>query len=337
MLDNFSPHPTQVCQQDDFLQPQLLVVIDTEEEFDWSKNFSRANTSVQSIRGVSAIQKIFDQYHIRPVYVIDYPVASQPDGYLPLLEIFQDHRCAIGSHLHPWVNPPFEEEVSRHHSFPGNLPMSLEQEKLRTLGNCIEDHFNFSPTIYKAGRYGFGPNTTGILEALGYECDLSVCPKMDWSSEGGPNFLEASPWPYWFGLNGKLLEFPVTTGYTGVFRNSGNQLHQLVTSQALQPFHLMGICSRLHLLDKIWLSPEGFTFPELRRLTKVLLRQGLNIFSFAFHSSSLKPGHTPYVRTSAELETFLDKCRKFFDFFFGELKGQSRTPLELKEAILQRD
>jgi hypothetical protein len=107
----------------------LIVVIDTEEEFDWSREFSRENTAVRSLRSIEKIQAIFDDYRITPVYVVDYPVAFQPDGYRPLQEIYQSGRCILGAHLHPWVNPPFEERVSRYNSFPGNLPPALEAKK----------------------------------------------------------------------------------------------------------------------------------------------------------------------------------------------------------------
>ncbi len=334
MKSKYYPQPVRSCQQTAFSRPQLIVVIDTEEEFDWSTDFSRGNTSVQSIRELSKIQGIFDEYNICPVYVIDFPVASQPDGYLPLKEIFQDQRCLIGAHLHPWVNPPFEEEVTRYHSFPGNLSFRLEQEKLMRLGKCIEDHFQYTPNIYKAGRYGAGSNTAGILEFLGYECDLSVCPQMDWTSEGGPNYTNVSAWPYWFGKHRQLLELPLTAGFTGLLRKSGEKLYQKASAERLAAFYPIGILARLRLLDKIRLTPEGFTFSELCRLVKVLWAQGLNVFTLAFHSPSLQPGNTPYVRSSRDLETFLACCRKFFDFFFGELNGQSTTPLELKKMLL---
>src|SRR5688500_2908368 len=121
-----SPSATDFCFIDPAEQAKLIVVIDTEEEFNWSQDFSRQNTSVKSMRSIEKIQTVFNEYGIAPVYVVDYPVAFQPDGYRPLQEIHGSGRCLIGAHLHPWVNPPFDEQVSRRNSFPGNLPASLE-------------------------------------------------------------------------------------------------------------------------------------------------------------------------------------------------------------------
>src|ERR1051326_2069746 len=123
MLD---PKLSDYCCSDPAEPARLVVVIDTEEEYDWSGGFSRRNISVQSMRYIYRIQDLFAACHIPPVYVVDYAVASQPDGYGPLQEFHAAGRCHIGAHLHPWVNPPFAEPVNRRNSYPGNLPRNLE-------------------------------------------------------------------------------------------------------------------------------------------------------------------------------------------------------------------
>lgn len=310
-------------------EPSLVVVVDTEEEFNWAADFSRYSTSVRAIRSIDRIQPIFEEYKIRPVYVVDYPVASQPDGYRPLREVFDSGCCLIGAHLHPWVNPPYDEPVNRYNSFPGNLPRSLEAAKLKILTDCIGEKFCQRPTIYKAGRYGIGPNTREILQEQGYEVDLSVCPHMDYSAEGGPDFTASSAWPYWFGKGG-LLELPLTVGFCGLLRRWGPPLHRVAAQGLLASLHGPGILARLGLVNKIWLSPEGYPVKELIALVRNLHREGLRIFSFAFHSPSLDFGHTPYVESRRDLENFLSCCRMFFDFFMGDLGGIPTTPSELR-------
>ncbi len=93
------------------LPPLLQVVVDTEEEFDWSKPFNRESNAVRNLAHQEKAQKLFDRLGIKPTYVVDYAVASQSMGYGPLREFLADGRCAIGAHLHPWVNPPHLEEV----------------------------------------------------------------------------------------------------------------------------------------------------------------------------------------------------------------------------------
>jgi hypothetical protein len=330
MLD---PHPADFCSSDPGQRAKLIVVIDTEEEFDWSLAFSRENISVRSLQSIVKVQAIFDDYGITPVYVVDYPVAFQPAGYRPLQEIYWSGRCIIGAHLHPWVNPPFEEPVSHVNSFPGNLPPALEAEKLRILGEVIGERFGFSPTIYKAGRYGIGPRTAGILEDQGYEVDVSVCPRMDYSAQGGPNFTAFSAWPYWFGQNRRLLEIPLSVGFVGGLRLWGNFLQRLTSSPLMNRRHLGGILFRFGLHNRAWLSPEGYTLGENIALLRTLYREGVRIFSFAFHSPSVEPGNTPYVASQLDLERFLSQCRSFFEYFIGKLGGVPTTPSALKTEL----
>jgi hypothetical protein len=329
-----NPQPTDYCRVDHTEMDMLVVVVDTEEDFDWSRGRSRSHTAVRALRWIGRLQDIFDEYSITPIYVIDYPVASQADGYQPLQEIHSAGRCLIGAHLHPWVNPPYEEQLNPYNSFPGNLPRHLEAEKLRILDDCIGEQFGSRPIIYKAGRYGFGPHTADILEEQGYEVDLSVCPHMDYSAEGGPDFTRYSAWPYWFGKHRRLLELPLTLGFAGLLRRWGTTLHGLASRPTLAAMHAPGILARLSLVKMIWLSPEGYLSVEHIKLVRALHHEGLRIFSFAFHSSSLEPGYTPYVRSWHDLEALLCRCRKFFDFFIGELGGCPTTPLQLREQLM---
>ena len=317
------------------MKPRLLVVIDTEED-NWMSDYSPGKTSVQAMRDIHRIQAVFDTYQITPVYVVDYPIVSQVDGYRPLQEIHASGRCVIGTHLHPWVNPPLFENFNRHNSFPGNLPASLEAEKLRVLGDCIGERFGERPVVYKAGRYGVGPHTADLLEQHGYLADLSVHPHMSYTAQGGPDFSARTAWPYWFGTRSQLLELPVTIGFAGMLRRWGSRLHDVLSQTALAPLHLVGIFARLRLINKIHLSPEGFPFAELSDLVRDLYRDGLRVFSFAFHSPSLAPGHTPYVQSEQDVEDFITRCAMFFDFFLGELGGQATTPLDLRHE-LQRE
>jgi hypothetical protein len=328
-----SPKPADYCHVDLDQKPQLVVSIDTEEEFDWSREFSRSNTSVRSMRFIDRIQTVFDEYSITPVYLVDYPVAYQSDGYRPLQEIHASGRCIIGAHLHPWVNPPFEEPVTRYNSFPGNLPRVLEEEKLRTLGDLIGERFGVRPTIYKAGRYGVGLQTQKVLEEQGYEVDLSVCPHMDYSHEGGPNFTHLSVRPYWFGERRRLLELPLTVGFTGLLRRWGEALHSFASCSFLSQLYAPGILARSGLVNKIWLSPEGYTLVENIQLVRTLYDDGVRIFSFAFHSPSVEAGNTPYVTSPAEVEKFVSHCRRFFDYFMGELGGVPTTTLALRAQL----
>ena len=86
-------------------------------------------------------------------------------------------------------------------------------------------------------------------------------------------------------------------------------------------------------MERLHLSPEGYTFDELRRLTLSQLRQGLRVFVLSFHSPSLLPGCTPYVKSQADLTRFLARLRRYLEFFLDELQGVSMSPIELKAML----
>jgi hypothetical protein len=206
--------------------PHLMVIIDTEEEFDWSGEFSRRATAVTSMAHQGPVQRLLNRHGVVPTYAVDYPVASQRDGFEPLRDWVKDGRCEIGAHLHPWVNPPFDEKVTPRNSCPGNLPAELEAAKLQVLTDQIETTLGVRARVYRAGRYGVGPNSASLLTRFGY---------------------------------------------------------------------------------LVW------------------------------HSPSLVPGHTPYVRTQRDVSVFLDWLRRYLDFFFGELHGKASTPLQVREELLRGD
>ena len=318
-------------------RPILLVICDTEEEFPWDQPFDRANTAVSAMSQVFRGQDIFDRYNIRPCYVSDYPVISQHDGSQPLREIHADGRCEIGAHLHPWVTPPHEEAVHPANSYPGNLPHALEEAKLATLNAKITEVFGQPAATYKAGRYGVGPNTGAILEKHGFNVDLSILTDFDFSADQGPDFSGYPTSPYWFGQARRMLCVPSTASVVGPGTHLRLAAMSLAGHPAMLKLRLPGIFSRVGLADRLNLSNENYSLDENIKLTRWLLARGEKIFSYSFHSPSLKPGCTPYVRNEQQLGKFLDQFQAYFDFFFGELNGVAMSPSELFEHLAQQD
>ena len=314
-------------------QPVLSVVIDTEEEFDWSQPHSRAETQTTALKHIESVQEIFDRYGVKPCYVVDYPVAVNTHDHQMLKQIHADERCVIGTHLHPWVTPPYTEEVSAYNSFPGNLSRDLEYEKLKVVTDAIAQSFDDVPRVYKAGRYGVGPNTRGILEDLGYEIELSPTPGYDYSEEGGPDFSRYSNVPFWFGAEGNRFCLPCTGGFVGVLGSNAPGVYSLVTEKLGERLRIPGIMARLGLLERIRLSPEGFTLTELKRITRFLISSGVRYLTLSFHSPSVVPGFTPYVRNDSELKEFLSKIDEYLEFFRSETAGEFKDPVEIRNLL----
>ena len=321
----------EVLEIDPDSRPMLLVTIDTEAEFDWQAPLTRTNRGVASVAHQGAAQRILDAYDIVPTYLLDYAVIEDRRACQIIGDFLASGACEIGSHLNPWLTPPFSEDLTPANSFAGNLPGDVERAKLVTLTEAIEGRFGRQPRVYRAGRYGLGPRTAEFLKELGYAVDMSVAPGTDFSREGGPNFTTYDPAPFWLENDRRLLELPMTWGFAGILAARAPRLYPCLAGRIGAGLRLPGIFARLGLLEYARLTPEGETTAALIRLTRSLLTRGQRVFCFSYHSPSLVPGNTPYVRDRRDLEGFLDSLRGYFDFFLGELGGVSLTPLQLFE------
>ena len=305
-------------------QPVLLVVIDAEEEFDWTV-VPPPTSDIKAMRHQVKAQRIFERFGCVPTYAVDYPVAAQRDGYEPLLEFLQSGLCSIGTQLHPWLNPPIEEELVESNSFPGNLPRELEARKLRVLTDVIQQNFGVRPTLYRSGRYGLGAHTPELLASMGYHIDCSVRPHYGSRGDGAPNYLGAYSRPFWLDAGKTVLELPVTVGVTGRLARFPGLLGP-TDHPLLRPFRLGGVMARTRLLDRIQLTPEGTRLSEAKTLTRAMLADGHRLFVVGYHSPSLQPGNTPYVHNEADLQTLLAWLEGYFEFFLDEIGGRLSTP-----------
>jgi hypothetical protein len=314
--------------------PTLFIVVDTEEEFNWAGPFSRDHTSVTAIARLGVLQDVFDRVGVRPTYAIDYPVATRPESVRVIRGLYESGRCDIGAHLHPWVTPPFDEDVNRRNSFACNLHPALERAKLEGLTTAVAENIGIRPVVYKAGRYGLGAATVESLRALDYTVDTSINPLMDYSAEGGPNFEGFDARPFFFSDAPDLLEIPCTHGFAGFARRAGLPLHRAAGRPPLARLRMTGVLSRSGALNKIMLSPETSTLAEMCAVARALLADGLRTFTLTLHSPSVEPGHTPYVRTASERERLLGAIEAFCTFFREELGGRTSTAREFRSSLL---
>ncbi|GGC36119.1 hypothetical protein GCM10011371_24380 [Novosphingobium marinum] len=318
-------------QRPDFVQfargfgKRFILTVDTEEEFDWSAPLDRSSHSLLTVPTLRKFQQFCEGFAVAPIYLVDYPVASSPAAIEVLGEAVREGRADIGVQLHPWVNPPFDEELSDRNSFAGNLPPDLEREKFSRLRDLIEKSFGAAPLIYRAGRYGIGPNTAGMLVEGGIAIDTSVRSQFDYSYMGGPNFREHPLRPYWTGEPGGLMELPLTTVWWGMLRQLGPLIYPLLWRAP----SLRGVLSRAGMLERIALTPEGITAEEAIRGIDIALDDGLPLLVLSFHSPSIAPGHTPYVRNEQDLDAFYDWWRTIL----GYLAQRGVAPASVRDIM----
>ena len=304
---------------------RFIVTVDTEEEFDWGKPLDRTTHGLSHVPRLKKFQQFCEGFGIAPIYLIDYPVATDPGVVEALGEAVAAGRAEVGVQLHPWVSPPHDEEVNGFNSYSGNLPPALEAAKFHKLRDTIESAFGASPMIYRAGRYGVGPASAQILSGAGLAIDTSVRARFDYSSTGGPNFRDHPVVPWWIDRRGGLMELPLTTVFWGMLRRQGPKLYPLLWRAP----RLRGLLARAALLERIPLTPEGVSIDEAIKGIDIAIDDGLPILVFSFHSPSLRPGHTPYVRDADQLDQLYDWWRAVFAY----LKQRQVRPASVREIM----
>jgi peptidoglycan/xylan/chitin deacetylase (PgdA/CDA1 family) len=283
---------------------RFAVFGDAEEEFDWSGPFGRDNRSTTAIASLPAATKRLAQAGLIPTYLVDHPVVANPESAAIIARMVADGECDVGTQLHPWVNPPFEEEVNGPNSYVANLPRALQRAKLHALTEKIEEVTGVRPIVYRAGRYGIGPHTDDLLAEAGYRIDVSVRALFDYSAQSGPDFSNHPIWPWWTAAG--LLEVPLTAAFVGAAR-AWPGLHRIAP--------LRGPLAATGLLNRVSLTPEGTPLVEALAAIRRLLDDGTRLFSLSFHTPSVEIGHTPYVRDAADLRTFWAWWDGVFDLF----------------------
>lgn len=281
-----------------------------------------------AIAALPAMHRRFVAAGIAPVYLVDHPAATDPRAVAMLGEALGDAGVAIGAQLHPWVNPPHVAGTSGDlASFAGNLPPALEAAKLDALVAAIAGSFGVRPLIYRAGRYGLGPRTLALLAERGFRIDSSMRARHDYRAQGGAGFDGVSNAA--FAVAPGLIELPLTTVMRGWLRRRGAVLHPIARRIPRGP----GLLARTGALSRVPLTPEGVSAAEAVAAIATAYEDGERLLTLSFHSPSLAPGNTPYVRDAADLAVF----HHWWDAVLPALSAQGFAPASLAEVIAAAD
>jgi len=311
--------------------PRFWVTVDTEEDFDWSAPFTRDGYRLDSVPALAACQAYFEKAAVRPIYLVDWPIVADDRAHAILGDAQAGGRCDVGAQLHPWVTPPHEEAVNDRNSYTGNLPIALQRAKMTALRDAIRDRFGLAPTVYRAGRYGLGPQSAAMLAELGFRCDTSVRSGFDYRAGHGPDYRAAPLYPWRVSTAaGNLLEMPVTTVFGGLLGQAGQGLYHRLTREGTRARALL---ARLGLVERIALTPEGIPAERACRAIDIAVDMRLPVLNFSFHSPSLRPGNTPYVRSAADLDRFY----RWWDVVLDHLARRGVEPTDAAAVVALAD
>ncbi len=323
---------------------RMLITVDTEEEGIWDGEYSRSGSPVRNIEGIHRFQELCDEFQFKPTYLIDYSVCSTPESADIFGPIQSENRGEIGGHLHPWSTPPFEEEINERNTFMCNLPEDLVARKIDTLIEAHQNRFGCRPYAFRSGRWGFNNNVARILCEKGFLVDSSIRPFTDYTSDGIPLYVSELPEWYWLdpedifsssGPDRRILEIPASTGFNRTPFARAFKIREQLKHPVLQKLRLVGILYHLNLLKNLSLSPELDTLQNMMSCARMFVSCGRNVFNVFLHSSSLTAGFSPYVTSDAQLETYLDHIRQFFEFVRRHWSVEGLTLTEFR-AVAER-
>ena len=298
----------------------VVVSIDTEED-NWHR--SRHGATAENITELRTMARLFARLGVRPTYFTSYQVAVQPRAVDTLRELCQGGRGEIGAHLHPWNTPPLDEAFVPRNSMLKNLPAALQRAKLDNLTAALAQAFGSRPRVFRAGRYGLGPETVGALVAGGYRVDSSVSPYVSFEAmDDGPSFVGAPLVPYRLAPDrdvtqpapdGELIEIPLSSGFSRTPFPVWNRARRVLEAKPWRWLRLPGLASRAGLVRPVALSPEQTPVADMLTLSRRLLENGVRHLQVTWHSPSLKPGLSPFGATTTDVARLYASIEAYFE------------------------
>lgn len=319
----------------------VTVSIDTEED-DWG-SYVRGGTSTANIESLMELQDLFDRWGARPTYLVNRAPLLAPRAVEVLGAVAAREGVEIGAHCHPWNTPPFFDDGGPVRTMMCTFSAEENRAKLREVKRCLAQELDVAPRSFRAGRWGLGPTVAGPLADEGFTVDCSVSPFIDWSGQGGPDYSDAPHLPYRFEpdrplvpkSDGAMVQLPTTIGFLRGDARRGAVLRARLERSWLRRLKVVGLLDEAGLLARRWLSPETSDGETMVRLTAACVRAGQGFLQLTFHSCTLLPGVTPFVRDEHDRKRFLRSIDRVLGFW-AESGFRFRTLAEASEEILPR-
>lgn len=310
----------------------LLVGIDTEGDNQWDVA-ARERQTFENVYALGNLHEHLERRGVRPTYFATHPVVTDPRSADVLGRLLSRGDCEIGAHHHAWETPPCTPDEVRQHPYATALPIEQFEEQLGTLTNAIERALGTRPISYRSGRFGFSAAHVSALERAGYLVESSVAPLFYEAHKGGPDFVGAPPSPYFLAYDdarrpgtSDVLEVPVSAGLN---RRLPAWIERLY-GRAPRPYTTKRILRKLGIARVMWLRPSYSPLADMKALARRLAGDGTPQLNLLFHSSEAMVGGSPYNRTDAELEAFVEKLDAFLRFAIEELRAAPATFCEFR-------
>jgi hypothetical protein len=290
---------------------KLVVSLDVEADNQWDHG---APQTTRNVGSWPPFQELCERHGVVPTYLLASEIVADEQARGLLADWRSRGVAEIGAHLHPWTTPPFAEAPGLRpndglHAFPCELPGDLLREKVAVLTRQIEEAFGFSPTAFRAGRYGCDGRLARYIADEGFVVDSSVTPLVSWRGTpgmggGGPDFSGFTAAPFRVAGTGDpgLIELPVTVLQTyPIFERFPVLLraYRWLPVRAVRKILFSSYLQR----QPMWLAPyPNYGFKDLALVWRRAEEAGLRAAVMNFHSSELMPGGSPFRPTRESID-----------------------------------
>ncbi|MBI5206561.1 MAG: hypothetical protein HY934_02105 [Candidatus Firestonebacteria bacterium] len=287
----------------------LVITIDVEEDSPkWQPEYPY---TLNNINDIPSLQELFDKYNIKPTYLLTHSVASDKTCIDIFKKIHDKGKCEIGTHLHPWTNPPIEDNERLVATFPCDLSDELLRGKIGRLSEVIYDSFGIFAKSYRAGRYGLDLRTVDLLKKYSYIVDTSITPYVSWKRRDGElSFINAPVTPYFISRddllregNSSILEVPLTIIY------------------AKKRFYQKP--------SPIWFRPSYSTYWQMRNIIDILVNDGTPVLNMMFHSNEISLGQSIFSKNIRQVKSYWKKLDEIFHYIIRQNFIVSKTLSEV--------
>lgn len=243
---------------------------------------------------------VFRAFGAKPTYLVS-PEVLRDAASVSLLAA-EAPGAELGTHLHGEYAQPGAHEPAVTVAFQRDYPAEVEEAKMKSLTESFRSAFGRAPKSFRAGRFGIGARTIGLLESLGYEADSSVTPFVSWEDRGarGLSFVGAPTQPYW-----PSRRCPHARGA----RRASCVLEVPVT---IRPHRLAGLPWLGRFAPPRWLRPTHMTEAALVDVAKEEVKAAREaargtpvVLNAMLHNVEVIPAASPYAQTERQAERIL--------------------------------
>ncbi|MDT7879246.1 MAG: hypothetical protein RQ990_00110 [Candidatus Hydrothermia bacterium] len=229
----------------------FIISIDTECDKDKNWKVIKPLSFIGVYEGVNILEKIFDKYNIRAVYLLSPEVIYDEKSVLIFKDLLKKN-VELGTHLHgEFIEPNKKENIEYANEYTSDYEDEIEFEKLKNLTELFIKTFHFNPISYRAGRFSISNRTYKFLKILNYKVDSSVAP---FSKISDIDHTDKPDYPYF--VNG-ILEVPITV-YS---RNP--KLYKIFRNSKLYNFRFFRRIFN-KFFGNIWVRPSNYNFEEMK-------------------------------------------------------------------------